>query len=118
MTLKKYAFFTNGDNEAGANDALLLPVDNILGITIHQGPNKIGNTLDITGVEVGDEFHAKRAIVRVTHKAGRVREAMSQITEALSSNPKDGFIIFSQDKLKFSAGQNDVLTSISLILTE
>mgnify|MGYP003114499914 CR=1 FL=1 len=118
MALRKYAYFSVG---AGANanaEAVMIPVDNILGLDIEGGTNMVGDSLNLTAIEVGDEHNTKKALARFTHKGGRAREAMAQITEALASNPKNGFIVFNQDTLNFSAGQNDVITEVAVTLTE
>ena len=118
MSLRKYAYFSVGAGANAANEAVMIPVDNILGLDIEGGTDMVGDSLNLMALEVGDEHATKKALARFTHKGGRAREAMAQVTEVLASNPKDGFIVFNQDTLNFSAGQNDVITAVSVALTE
>ena len=117
MSLRKYAYFSVGAGADAQNEAVMIPVDNILGLDI-EGASSEGDSLNLMALEVGDEHATKKALARFTHKGGRAREAMAQVTEVLASNPKDGFIVFNQDTLNFSAGQNDVITAVSVALTE
>lgn len=118
MLLKKYAYFSIGAGANAANEAIIIPADNILGLDIEDGTNMIGDSLNLMALECGDEFATKKLLARFTHKGGKAKEAMAQITEALASNPKDGFIVFNQDTLNFTAGQNDVITAVSVDIVE
>mgnify|MGYP003125418201 CR=1 FL=1 len=118
MSLRKYAYFSVGSGANAANEAVMIPVDNILGLDIEGGTNMVGDSLNLMALECGDEFSTKKLLARFTHKGGRAKEAMAQVCEALASNPKNGFIVFDQDNSNFSAGQNDVITGINVTLTE
>jgi hypothetical protein len=111
MEIKKFAYFskTTGATSAG-NGSIMIPADIITGLDLS------GSFSIAVNIEKTDNA-ADISIATLTTKAGRIREGMSQVTEALSSNPKDGFIVIADAvNSKFSASGNDVITDVSITL--
>ena len=85
--INKYIYAAIGSGTNAANEAVMLPAKNLTGIDI--------NTDDETYLffqKVSAAFATDVSTISLRHNTGLCREVMEQISAALCSNPKDGFI--------------------------
>lgn len=112
MKIKKFLCVTDGGGLDQADDGILVPVDNFRGADLSGANGFAGSRIILHFVEPGDDYIDKTSRIGVTHKPGKNRECMEQVTTAFCSNPKDGFLLLDVDNNIFLPGSyNNVITS-------
>lgn len=86
--INKYVYFATGDDANAAGEAVMLPAANLTGMDI-----QLDDELDLFFHKVGNAFATDVSTISLIHDVGASREAMEQVSAALCSNPKDGFIV-------------------------
>ena len=86
--INKYIYVATGDDANAAGKAVLLPAANLTGMDI-----QLDDELDLFFNKVSAAFATDISTISLIHDVGASREAMEQVSAALCSNPKDGFIV-------------------------
>lgn len=92
--VKTLYFSIGNDPSDAANDAVLLNADNFIAM----GPidTGAGNKTMMYFLDK-DNTEAAETTVTLTHDEGRSLEVMEDVCEAMSSEPKDGFIVIADE---------------------
>ena len=108
--IKTLYFSIGSDPSDAAHDAVLLPANSFLGIepqtatTTTMFFTKLDNTAD-------------NSTVTFTHPEARAYEVMQNVTSAMMSNTRDGFInICSTEEGKFTNVAQDYITDVAISL--
>ena len=88
MAINRYAYFATGDDANAAGEAVMLPVAQCTGLDI-----ALDDALEVKFKDLGANFSTDISTITLTHKTGPSVEAMEQVCNAFTSNPKDGFIV-------------------------
>ena len=88
MAINRYAYFATGDDADGAGEAVMLPVAHCTGLDI-----ALDDALEVKFKDLGAAFSTDISTITLTHLTGHSVEAMTQVCNALTSSPKDGFVV-------------------------
>ena len=92
--VKTLYFSIGSDPSDAAADAVLLNADNFIAM----GPTDTGaGSTTVMYFMDKDNTQAAETTVTLTHKAARSLEVMEDVCRAMSSEPKDGFIVIADE---------------------
>ena len=114
MKLRKFIYVSDGGGLDQADEAVMIPVDLVTGIELANIANKQGSHIVLTAKELHNQHAINVSEVFFECETGRIKEAFEQVVSALNSNPKDGFIVFDQDTLEFTATGRNYIKGISI----
>ncbi len=117
MEIKKYIYASDGTLD-GQDEAVLIPLSNFLGVEPFNSSTTQGSRVTMYFEEVSTDFDTNVSRIHFGVKTGFLKEAMEQITAAIASNPKDGFIIFDQADSNYSASGENFINSISFTVIQ
>jgi len=90
--VKTLYFSIGNDPSDAANDAVLLNADNFIAM----GPAGTTQTTTMYFLDK-DNTEAAETTVTLTHDAGRSIDVMEDVCEAMSGEPRDGFIVIADE---------------------
>ena len=110
--INKFAYFAIGSDIDAAGDAIMVPVDNLVGAEI-----SLDDVLLLNFKGVGASFATAESVFSLTHDVGASQQAIEQVAAAFASTPKDGFIsMVDVDNDDIARASVDVITDVTYSL--
>ena len=110
--INKFAYFAIGSDIDAAGDAIMVPVDNLVGAEI-----SLDDVLLLNFKDVGASFATAQSVFSLTHDVGASQQAVEQVAAAFASTPKDGFIsMVDVDNDDIARASVDVITDVTYSL--
>lgn len=110
--INKFAYFAIGSDIDAAGDAVMVPVDSLVGAEI-----SLDDALVLNFKDVGASFATAQSVFTLVHNVGASQQAIEQVAAAFASTPKDGFIsMVDVDNDDIANAGIDVITDVTYSL--
>ena len=107
MKINKYLYVSKSGSGVNSTDEMVFfPVNRIMGFDGTDTSGEVGKMFMLKVAEVGQDHATKTTTIEVEFESGYLFEAVSELCEALCSNPKDGFIPLDGDGGELLPGNN------------